>query len=132
MRLRWGLIGSGDIARKRVAPALRDLESCDLVAVCRGRAELAESFAKEFGARRWYATPADLLADRDVDAVYIATPVHLHAAQAIAAAQAGKHVLCEKPMANSSAECEEMISACEKAGRRLMIAYRCQYEPFNR
>jgi len=54
-RVRWGLIGCGDIARRRVAPALRDLPGCELVAVSRARADLAESFAGEFGARRWYA-----------------------------------------------------------------------------
>jgi predicted dehydrogenase len=129
MPLRWGLIGSGDIARKRVAPALRDLASCDLVAVCRGRPELAESFAREFGARRWYATPADLLADREIDAVYIATPVHLHAAQTIAAAQAGKHVLCEKPMAMNVKECDEMIAACRANGVALGIAYYRHFYP---
>ena len=123
MTVQWGLIGSGDIARKRIAPALRDLESCTLAAVCRGRPELAESFAREFGALRWYATTAELLADPLVDAVYIATPVRLHAAQAIAAAEAGKHVLCEKPMAMSVAECDDMIAACRSNGVALGVAY---------
>ena len=94
-KLGWGLIGCGDIARKRIAPALRDLESCDFVGVSRGRAELAEAFAKEFGARKHFAEWRDLLADEEVQAVYLATPVDLHAAQTIAAAEAGKHVLCE-------------------------------------
>jgi len=119
----WGLIGSGDIARKRIAPALRDLASCTLAAVCRGRPELAESFAQEFGAPRWYATTAELLADPLIDAVYIATPVRLHAAQAIAAAEAGKHVLCEKPMAMTVTECDDMIAACRSSGVTLGVAY---------
>src|SRR4051812_45450535 len=105
--LRWGLIGAGDIARRRVAPAFLDLPSCELLAVSRARSELAESFAREFGAPRWYAHWQELLHDKEIDAVYIATPVHLHAAQAIAAAEAGKHVLCEKPMAMNVAECEQ-------------------------
>ena len=129
MTLRWGLIGSGDIARKRVAPALRDLASCDLVAVCRGRAELAEAFAREFGARRWYPSPRELLADPEIDAIYIATPVHLHAAQAIAAADAGKHVLCEKPMAMNVAECEAMIAACRANTVALGVAYYRHFYP---
>src|SRR4030095_9213173 len=83
-KLAWGLIGCGDIARKRIARALRDLDECDLIAVSRQRKELAESFAKEFGARKWYAAWEDLLKDDDVAAVYIATPVFLHAAQTIA------------------------------------------------
>lgn len=123
MTVHWGLIGSGDIARKRIAPALRDLASCTLDAVCRGRPELAESFAQEFGAPRWYATTAELLADPLIDAVYIATPVRLHAAQAIAAAEAGKHVLCEKPMAMTVAECDDMIAACRSSGVTLGVAY---------
>ena len=93
-KIRWGLIGCGDISRKRVAPALRESPLCELVAVSRAKAELAESFAREFGARRWYADWRELLLDEDIDAVYIATPVHLHAEQAIAAAEHGKHVLC--------------------------------------
>ena len=123
MTVHWGLIGSGDIARKRIAPALRDLASCTLDAVCRGRPELAESFAQEFGAPRWYATTAELLADPLIDAVYIATPVRLHAALAIAAAEAGKHVLCEKPMAMTVAECDDMIAACRSSGVTLGVAY---------
>src|ERR1043165_8253534 len=90
MKIRWGLIGCGDIARKRVAPALREHPDCELVAVSRARSDQAEQFANEFGARRWCADWKDLIADEEVDAVYIATPVHLHAAQAIAAAQGGK------------------------------------------
>jgi predicted dehydrogenase len=121
--LRWGLIGCGDIARKRVAPALRDGAACELVAVNRARADLAEAFAGEFGARRWHADWRELVADREVDAVYIATPVHLHAEQTIAAAEAGKHVLCEKPMAMDADECERMIAACEGSGVKLGIAY---------
>ena len=92
-RVRWGLIGCGDIARRRVAPALVALPDCELVAVSRARASELEPFAKEFGVRRWYADWRELLNDTEVEAVYIATPVHLHAEQTIAAAEAGRHVL---------------------------------------
>ena len=112
MVLKWGLIGCGDIARKRVAPALRELPDCELVAVSRARGEQAEACAREFGARRWYARWQDLLADEEIDAVYVATPVHLHATQTVAAAAAGKHVLCEKPLALNVGECDRMIAAC--------------------
>src|SRR5262245_53078283 len=98
MSIKWGLIGCGDIARKRVAPALRDSPLCELIAVSRAKAHLAESFASEFGARRWYSDWRELLADKEIEAVYIATPVHLHSEQTVAAAETGKHVLCEKPM----------------------------------
>jgi predicted dehydrogenase len=128
-RVRWGLVGCGDISRKRVAPALRDLENCELVAVSRADAARAESFAKEFGAGRWHADWRGLVADPLVEAVYIATPVHLHAEQAIAAAEAGKHVLCEKPMALTVAECERMNAAAEANGARLGVAYYRRFYP---
>ncbi|HEV2764396.1 MAG TPA: Gfo/Idh/MocA family oxidoreductase [Pyrinomonadaceae bacterium] len=127
--LRWGLIGCGDIARRRVAPALRDLPNCELVAVSRARSELAEEFAREFGAARWYADWRQLLADKEVEAVYVATPVHLHAEQTIAAAEAGKHVLCEKPMAMNTDECDRVLAACEAAGVRLGVAYYRHFYP---
>jgi len=127
--VRWGLIGCGDIARKRVAPALRELESCVLVAINRANAELAASFATEFGARRWYADWRELLLDHEIDAVYVATPVHLHAEQTIAAAETGKHVLCEKPMAMNVAECDRMIAACRANNVRLGVAYYRHFYP---
>ncbi|HEV8189189.1 MAG TPA: Gfo/Idh/MocA family oxidoreductase, partial [Pyrinomonadaceae bacterium] len=129
MRVRWGLIGCGDISRKRVAPALRDSPFCELVAVSRARAELAESFAHEFGARRWCAEWQELLTDYEVDAIYVATPVHLHAEQTIAAAERGKHVLCEKPMALSVADCDRMITACRANDVKLGVAYYRHFYP---
>ena len=128
-QLAWGLIGCGDIARKRVGPALRDLEVCDFVAVSRGRPKLAESFATEFGAKKWYGEWPELVRDQEIVAVYIATPVHLHARQAIAAAEAGKHVLCEKPMAMDASECDRMIAACRLNKVKLGVAYYRHFYP---
>ena len=71
--LKWGLIGAGDIAKKRIAPALRNLPNCELVAVSRRRAELAKEFAKEFGARKWYADRRDLVAVLNCGAIEIKT-----------------------------------------------------------
>jgi predicted dehydrogenase len=121
--LRWGLIGCGDIAQKRVAPVLCDLPGCELAAVSRARPELAEAFARRFGVRKWYATWQELLGNQDIDAVYLATPPRLHAQQTVAAAEAGKHVLCEKPMAMTVAECDRMIAACQNNHVKLGIAY---------
>jgi predicted dehydrogenase len=129
LKLNWGLIGCGDIARRRIAPALRDLPACEFVGVSRAHYDRAESFAREFGAARWYGDWQQLLADREVEAVYIATPVYLHAAQTVAAAEAGKHVLCEKPMAMSVAECDRMIAACEANNVKLGISYYRHFYP---
>jgi 1,5-anhydro-D-fructose reductase (1,5-anhydro-D-mannitol-forming) len=128
MTVGWGIVGAGDIARRQTAPAIRDASNAKLVAVHRQTAGAASAFAHEYGATRAYDDVSDLLADPDVDAVYISTPVYLHAAQTIAAARAGKHVLVEKPMAMSTAECRQMIAACEASGVQLMI---CYYQRFN-
>jgi predicted dehydrogenase len=127
--VRFGLIGCGNISRKRVAPALRDSSLCELVAVNRAQTDKAEAFAKEFGARRWYADWRELLDDKEIDAVYVATPVYLHVEQVVAAAEAGKHLLCEKPMALNVAECRRMIEACNANGVKLGIAYYRHFYP---
>ena len=125
----WGLLGAGDIVRKRVGAALRDTPGSELLAVARARAELAASFAASVGAKRLYGDWQDLIADEEIDGVYIATPVHLHAGQTIAAAEAGKHVLCEKPMAMNTAECDRMIAACRASGVTLGVAYYRHFYP---
>lgn len=127
--LRWGIIGAGDIARKRIAPALRDLPNGEFVSVSRSRFDLAEAFAKEFGAKKWFADWRELVADQEIDAVYLATPVFLHAEQTIAAAEAGKHVLCEKPMALNVKECDAMLAACKANNVKLGIAYYRRFYP---
>jgi len=127
--VRWGLIGCGDIADKRVAPALRETPGSALVAVARAQAELAAEFAARHGAARFYADWRELLRDREIDAVYVATPVRLHAEQAVAAAEAGKHVLCEKPMALDLAGCERMLAAAHSHGVRLGVAYYRHHYP---
>jgi len=131
-KVRWGLIGCGDIAKKRVAPALRDSARSELVAVSRAKADLAEAFARQFGAGKWYADWHDMLRDSEIDAIYIATPVHLHAAQTVAAAEAGKHVLCEKPMALNVHECDGMLAASEANNVKLGIAYYRHFYPLVR
>jgi predicted dehydrogenase len=127
--VRWGLIGCGDIAAKRVAEALRRSAGSALVAVARARAELAAEFAERHGARRWHGDWKSLLRDHEVDAVYLATPVHLHAEQAVAAAGAGKHVLCEKPMALDAGGAERMVAAARANGVRLGVAYYRHHYP---
>jgi predicted dehydrogenase len=128
-KVRWGLIGCGDIARKRVAPALRDAPGSELVAVSRKRADLAGAFAREFGAGLHFADWREMTLSSEVDAIYVATPVDLHAGHSIAAAEAGKHVLCEKPMALTPADCDRMLAACRANGVHLGIAYYRRFYP---
>jgi predicted dehydrogenase len=128
MSLRWGLIGCGDIVRKRVAAALSKGTKCQLTAVSRARKELAIEFAKEYDASP-FADWRQMVASSEIDAVYIATPVHVHAEQAIEAARRGKHVLCEKPMAMSAEECDQMIAECKQAGVKLGVAYYRHFYP---
>jgi len=112
-----------------VAEALREGAGSTLAGVSRARADLVDSFAREIGAARAFPTWQELVADPEIDAVYVATPVRLHAQQTIAAAAAGKHVLCEKPMAMDVAECDRMIAACRGAGVALGIAYYRRFYP---
>ena len=121
--LRWGLVGAGDIVVKRVAPALANASRSELAAVSRRQADLAEEFAHRFSVPRWHLSWEELVRDPEIDAVYVATPVSLHAPVTIAAAEAGKHVLCEKPMALSVADCDRMIAAADANGVKLGIAY---------
>ena len=121
--IRWGLIGVGDIAEKRVAGALKDSPGSSLVAVASARPERAAAFAAKHGIPRHYGDWREMLRDKELDAIYVATPVRLHPEQTIAAAEAGKHVLCEKPMALDAAECARMIAAARRHGVRLGVAY---------
>src|SRR4030095_14623612 len=127
--LRWGLIGCGDIARKRVAPALSESPRSELVAVSRANRDLLDEFADAFRVPNRFADWRELAASDDIDAVYIATPVNLHAVQTIAAAESGKHVLCEKPMAMNVAECDRMMAACQAINVKLGIAYYRHFYP---
>ena len=128
-KLNFGLIGAGDIVRKRVAQALIDNERINLLSVNRDNENGVKDFAKEYQIPRWYKSWNDLINDEEINAVYLATPVYLHASQTIAAAEAGKHVLCEKPMGLNLSECENMISAAEANHIKLGIAYYRHFYP---
>lgn len=125
----WGLIGCGDVARKRVARAIQDEPRSTLLAACRRTEEKLHSFCDSFRIPRRYSEAEELLRDPEIDAVYLATPVREHLPQTLAAARAGKHVLVEKPMAMTEAECERMIAACSEAGVRLGVAYYRRFYP---
>jgi len=125
----WGIIGCGDVARRRVAGAIISEENSRLVAVCRRNPQMLRAFCDKFEVDRGYEVAGDLIDDPEIDAVYIATPVNLHLPQTVAAAKASKHVLVEKPMAMSVAECDQMIDVCRENGVGLGVAYYRRFYP---
>lgn len=127
--VRWGILGCGDVAEHKSGPALYGVEGSELVAVMRRDLVKAQDFAQRHGARRAYGTVEELLADEEVDAVYIATPPHLHREQTKMAARAGKNVLVEKPMGLNGVECDAMIRSCREAGVTLHVAYYRRFYP---
>jgi UDP-N-acetyl-2-amino-2-deoxyglucuronate dehydrogenase len=126
-RLRIGMIGGGDVG-ERSARGMRDAEHAELAGVMDIDEKVARSLAEQF-AVPWTCDLADLLARSDVDAVYVAVPNHLLASVVIQAAQAGKHVMCEKPMATSLADADRMIAACAEAKVALGMAFEAQLTP---
>lgn len=129
MAIGWGIVGIGRHADICMAPAISKAKDAELIAVCSRDAGRAASFAAKHGARRSYDDFGAMLRDDAVDVVYVSTPNNLHAAQTIEAAQAGKHVLCEKPMAISVIDCERMVESCEKHGVKLGVAFQNRHHP---
>lgn len=125
----WAFVGLGHHAESRVAPAISQAADTRLVAVCSRDREKAARFAQAHGAERSYSSYEALLRDPEVQVVYLATPNSLHAPQTIAAAEAGKHVLCEKPMALSVAEAEAMVEACRRNGVKLGVGFHLRHHP---
>jgi predicted dehydrogenase len=121
--VRWGIIGCGDVTEVKSGPGLRKAAGSQLVAVMRRNGQLAADYARRHGVSRWYDDADRLIADAEVDAVYIATPPDSHADYALKVAAAGKPAYVEKPMARNTAECDRMIAAFARAGLPLYVAY---------
>jgi predicted dehydrogenase len=121
--VRWGIIGCGDVTEVKSGPGFRLAEGSRLVAVMRRNGALAADYARRHGVPRWYDNAAALIADPEVDAVYIATPPDSHEQYALQVAAAGKPAYVEKPMARSTAECDRMIAAFSERGLPLYVAY---------
>lgn len=128
-KLKFGIIGCGAIAANSFAPSLCNSEEAELVAVCRRDKGKARNFAEQFGGCSHYDSAEDLLVDEEVEAVVVATPTDTHRDYTVLAAERGKHVICEKPMARDAAECRQMVEACQKAGVKLAVAYRRRLFP---
>lgn len=129
-KLNWGVIGAGGIARKRTIPGIMLAENVQLTAIMDVNETVVAEIAAEFNVKG-YTSVEELLADSNVDAVYIASPVFAHLEQVKLAAAAGKHILLEKPLGRSTAECEEMIRVCEEAGVKGGTAFMMRFHTYH-
>jgi predicted dehydrogenase len=127
--LRWGVLSPARIGTAKVIPAIQAADRCVVTALASRAEDRARSAADALGIPRAHGSYADLLADPEVDAVYVPLPNHLHAEWTIAAARAGKHVLCEKPLALTTADAEAMVAACEDEGVLLLEAFMYRLHP---
>jgi predicted dehydrogenase len=128
-RVRWGILSTADIGMSKVIPGLRRSPRSEVLGIASREDGRAATAAKGLAIPRAYGSYEALLADPDIDAVYIPLPNHLHAEWTIAAARAGKHVLCEKPLALSAAQAQGMVDACRDAGVLLMEAFMYRQHP---
>ncbi|HEY6458423.1 MAG TPA: Gfo/Idh/MocA family oxidoreductase, partial [Steroidobacteraceae bacterium] len=132
-KLRWCIVALGRISMGQFMPGLKISRTGKITAIVSGHRPKAERQAALYevpsSSIYSYENFDEIRHNKEIDAVYIALPNSMHAEYTIRAAKAGKHVLCEKPMATSLADCQAMVAACRKANVKLMIAYRCQYHP---
>ncbi len=131
-KIRWGVIGAGGIAERRTIPGMMRCANAELVAVMEVNMELAEKCRAKWNCERAYDSEAALLADPEIDAVYIASPVVLHAKQAMMAADAGKHILIEKPLAMTSQEGQRVLEYCESKGVKIAAGLMMRYGAYVR
>ncbi|MFI5072577.1 MAG: Gfo/Idh/MocA family protein [Terriglobales bacterium] len=134
-KLGWAVVGLGSLAINQILPAFDKCEQSKVVAFVSGHPDKANKLALRYGVNPKniynYQNYDSIRDNPEVDIIYIVLPNSMHAEYTIRGLQAGKHVLSEKPMANTPADCQAMIDAGHKANRKLMVAYRCRYEPFN-
>jgi len=135
-RIGYAIVGLGHLSLEELLPALNACRKSRLAALVSGSPDKLKKVAEQYGVKPEscysYENYDQIKNNPDVDVIYIVLPNGLHKDYVIRGARAGKHILCEKPMANSAAECREMIMACNTAGVKLMVAYRIQYQPHNR
>lgn len=127
--VRWGILSTADIGIHQVIPAIQAADRCRVTAIASRSLERATDAASALGIDTVYGSYGQLLEDPDIDAVYIPLPNHMHAEWSIAAARAGKHILCEKPIAMTVAEAEDMVAAADEAGVILREAFMYQFHP---
>ena len=127
--VRWGILSTADIGVRKVIPGIVKAARCEVVAIASRDAETARSVAAGLGIGRAHGSYEALLLDPDVDAIYIPLPNHLHAEWTIAALRAGKHVLCEKPLAMTASEAQRMVDVAQETGLHLMEAFMYRHHP---
>jgi predicted dehydrogenase len=127
--VRWGILSTANIGTEQVIPAIQDASNCEVAAIASRDLPRGQAAADRLGIRKAYGSYEELLADGDIEAVYIPLPNHLHRQWTIAAARAGKHVLCEKPLALSSSAAQEMVDACGAEGIKFMEAFMYRLHP---
>jgi predicted dehydrogenase len=128
-KVRWGVLGNAKIAREKVIPAMRKGEWSNVTAIASRNPEKARPIADSLGIPTVYGSYEELLADPDIDAIYNPLPNDLHVPWSIRAAAAGKHVLCEKPIGLSAAECESLIAARDRYGVKIGEAFMAKTHP---
>jgi predicted dehydrogenase len=131
----YAIIGLGRISMQHFMPGVKTSSKCRITGIVSGHRDKAEKIAAQYGVPTSsiydYKNMDEMAGNKEIDAVYVALPNSMHAEYTIRSAKAGKHVLCEKPMATTVKDSQAMIDACRNANRKLMIAYRCQLEPTN-
>jgi predicted dehydrogenase len=134
-KLGWAVVGLGNLAINQILPAFSKCDKSKVVALVSGHRDKADKLAARYGVASKniynYENYDSLKDNPEVDVIYVVLPNSMHAEYTVRGLQAGKHVLSEKPMAPTPEDCQKMIDAGKKANRKLMVAYRCQYEPHN-
>lgn len=129
-KIRWGVLSTAKIGTKKVIPAMQLGEYCKFTAIASRQLEKAQAAARQLGIEKAYGSYEELLADCDVDAIYLPLPNHLHVPWAIKALKAGKHVLCEKPIGLNAVEAQELLEASRKFPRlKVMEAFMYRHHP---
>jgi predicted dehydrogenase len=128
-KVKWGFLGAAKIARQRVIPSMQKSDLCEMTAIASRDRAKGEAAARELGIPKVYGSYEEMLADPEIEAVYNPLPNHLHVPWSIRAAEAGKHVLCEKPIAMNAAEARELIAARDRTGVVVGEAFMVQSHP---
>jgi predicted dehydrogenase len=128
-KVRWGVLGAANIAVRKVIPAMQQSDWCEITALASRDMEKAQRLATELGIPKAYGSYEELIADSDIEAVYIPLPNHLHVPWTVKAAEAGKHVLCEKPIALNAEEATQLLQVRARTGVKIEEAFMVRSHP---